>query len=89
MIDDYWKKQKDDNEQRARIVSLAFASDAATVENKVSTHQAVCDSCDEVYPPLCPDELCVGCCDMGGYACLSDAAAGTVAGCTPLCDMDR
>ena len=26
---------------------------------------------------------------MGGYACLSDAAAGTVAGCTPLWEMNR
>ena len=89
LIDDYWKQQKDDSERRARIVSLAFSSDVAAVENAISTHQAACDSCDDVHPPLCPDELCVGCCEMGGYACLSVAAAGTEAGCTPLWGMDR
>ena len=59
------------------------------MENAISIHQAACNSCGEVHPPLCPDELCVGCCEMEGYACLSDAAAGTVAGCTPLWEMDR
>ena len=33
LIDNYWKQQKDDSERRARIVSLAFTSDAAAVEN--------------------------------------------------------
>ena len=99
LIDDYWKQQKDDSERRARIVSLAFASDAAAVENAIATavdtvdtvdtQQDACVHCGDVHEPLCPDELCVGCCEMGGYECLSDAATDTVAGCTPLWEMER
>ena len=38
---------------------------------------------------MCPDELCIGCCEMGGYECINtDAAAGAVAGCTPLWEVD-
>ena len=105
LIDDYWAQQKDDSERHARVVSLAFASDAAAVENAISTHNDaagaadaedaayadcdVCANCLERHPPLCPDELCVGCCEMGGYECMNaDAAAEAVAGCTPLWEVD-
>ena len=105
LIDDYWAQQTDDSERYARVVSLAFASDAAAVENAVSTHIDtadtadaedaayadcdVCASCLESHPPLCPDELCIGCCEMSGYECMNaDAAAGAVAGCTPLWEVD-
>ena len=55
----------------------------------VDTQQDACVHCGDVHEPLCPDELCVGCCEMGGYECLSDAATDTVAGCTPLWEMER